>query len=182
MIRVTGGKFKNNYLDVPEDISRPLTDRIRLSLFAILMPYIENTEILDLYAGSGVTGIEALSRGAKHCTFVDNSYEAAILIRNNVRKIGIENQTIIDISSAESYIKKTEKNFDIIFLDPPFNDKKNIEIDVLSKFCHEDSIVVCRTSSDIFKREKHRIISEKFDEVYSKKYGQSQVVFYRPKL
>lgn len=182
MLRVSAGKYKNIFLDVADKVSRPLTERVRLAMFSILDQYLDKARILDLFAGSGVTGIEALSRGADSCTFVDSSFDAIRVIQDNIKKINSKSHIDIIHNTFEKYVKNCHEQFDIIFLDPPFHSTAKIDIDSLFPVCNDNSIIVLRTSTSIIKRQRHRILDSKFDLVYSKKYSQSEVVFYRPKL
>jgi 16S rRNA (guanine966-N2)-methyltransferase len=135
-VRITAGKVKNFKLDIPR-ITRPLTDRMKVKIFDILREDIFNKKILDLYAGAGSFGLEALSRGAKHVTFVEASKRADLVIKNNVAKTGFLLDTEIIRSKVEDYLYKKTKDdpietFDIIFLDPPyklFNSKKTFKME-----------------------------------------------------
>ncbi len=182
MIRITSGKFKNTLLDVAKEISRPLTDRIRTSVFDILAPYLENTKILDLYAGSGAMGLEAISREAKSVVFVDNSKEVCNIIEKNIKKLDPSFEWKIENMQSSKFINSSNSQFDIIFLDPPFSKTHRIDIDSLSKLTHSDSIVVLRTSLNFYRKEKHQIKDSEFELKYSKEFGQSIVIFYRPKI
>lgn len=107
-------------------------------MFNILSPRIdEDTVFLDLCAGSGAVGIEAISRGAKHATFVDISRKACALIEENLDLLGVpEQQSTVVMSDAEKFLAKTETSFDIIYFDPPYADDY---VDVLVKLGMRDS-------------------------------------------
>lgn len=131
MVRITGGKAKNFNIEIPK-ATRPMTDRMKIRIFDILKEDIVNTNVLDLYAGAGSFGLEALSRGAKSCTFVDASKNAHIVIKKNVAHTGFLPESDVVKEKVEEYIPKIindeeKKSFDIIFIDPPyklFNTKK----------------------------------------------------------
>ena len=135
-VRITAGKVKNFKLEIPKT-TRPLTDRMKVKIFDILREDIINKNILDLYAGAGSFGLEALSRGAKHTTFVEASKSANLSIKNNVGKTGFLLETEIVRSKVEEYLYKQINgepipSFDIIFLDPPyklFNSKKTFKME-----------------------------------------------------
>ena len=135
-VRITAGKVKNFKLDIPKT-TRPLTDRMKVKIFDILREDIFNRNILDLYAGAGSFGLEALSRGARSVTFVEASKNADLVIKSNVAKTGFLLQTEIIRSKTEDYLfKQTNSDpkpmFDIIFLDPPyklFNSKKTFKME-----------------------------------------------------
>lgn len=128
-VRITAGKVKNFLIDIPKN-TRPLTDRMKVRIFDILGSDIFKKNILDLYAGSGSFGLEALSRGAGFVTFVDASKHSEKIIKANIAKTGYISQSEMIKEKVEEYIfkaQKDEKTFDIIFFDPPyklFNTKK----------------------------------------------------------
>ena len=182
MIRITAGTLKNRALRVPEGISRPLTDRIRTSIFGILNPYCPNSKVLDLYAGSGVTGMEALSRGAVHCTFVDLSHEACDIIKSNLNQPEIEDSKYQVVNKpVVKYLKDSHDIFDIIFIDPPFDQTFRIDLKPLLDHVNNDSIIVLRTSSAFYRKHQSKFTTDGFEEKYSKNFGESEVVFYRVK-
>ena len=124
-MRIVGGKYRHRLIDFPDDMAhtRPTKDRIREAIFSALGD-ISNDVALDLYAGSGAMGLEALSRGAKKCVFVDVSPLAVKVIKNNLSnlKINEEEYQLIkdkDINALESF-KNNEQKFDLVFLDPPY--------------------------------------------------------------
>lgn len=120
-VRITAGKLKSLTIDVPPS-TRPLTDRMKVRLFDILTRDIVKKSILDLYAGAGSFGLEALSRGAKHSTFVEISKRAIKVLENNIKKTGLTSDTELVKMKVEEYISKHKEtdSFDIIFLDPPY--------------------------------------------------------------
>lgn len=121
-VRIIAGSVKNIKLDIPKN-TRPLTDRLKTTVFDILGPDIIKKNILDLYAGSGSFGLEALSRGAKSATFVDASKSSEKVLEKNIEKTGFTDSTEIIKEKAENFLgheKELEKTYDIIFLDPPF--------------------------------------------------------------
>lgn len=124
-MRIVGGKYRHRLIDFPEDMAhtRPTKDRIREAIFSALGD-IDNSVALDLYAGSGAMGLEALSRGAKKCVFVDVSPLAIKVIKSNLSnlKISEEEFEVVkdrDINALESFKNKGVK-FDLVFLDPPY--------------------------------------------------------------
>ncbi|HRI06127.1 MAG TPA: RsmD family RNA methyltransferase [Candidatus Dojkabacteria bacterium] len=134
-VRITAGSAKNVQIDIPRT-TRPLTDRMKVRVFDILNTDIVNKEVLDLYAGSGSFGLEALSRGAKNATFVDAAKQAFGVLENNAKATGFSSSSEVIKMKVEEYLfkKTTEGNvvFDIIFMDPPyklFNKKKMFNIE-----------------------------------------------------
>lgn len=124
-MRIVGGKYRHRLIDFPDDMAhtRPTKDRIREAIFSALGD-ISDAAALDLYAGSGAMGLEALSRSAKKCVFVDVSPLAIKVIKSNLSnlKISEEEYQLIkdkDINALESF-KNSKQKFDLIFLDPPY--------------------------------------------------------------
>ena len=103
---------------VPGADTRPTPDRLRESLFNILAPEIEDTVFIDAYAGTGAVGIEALSRGAARCIFIERSRTAAEVIRRNVRELSLERKTEVLQGKVLEYLR--HRKADIVFLDPPY--------------------------------------------------------------
>ena len=121
MIRVIGGQLKGRRLETPDwDGLRPTSDRLRETLFNILMPRIAGARVLDGYAGTGAVGIEALSRGAAHVTFVDHDPRAAALIRTNLTRCGVSDRHVIIRARLAGASGRLDGRFDIVFLDPPY--------------------------------------------------------------
>ncbi len=119
-MRVIAGEFRSRVLkSLPGLDVRPTPDRMRESLFSILAPRIGGAVFLDLYAGTGAVGIEALSRGAKRAFFVENNQDALEVIRFNLKTLGLEGRGRIWQGKAAHVISKIG-SVDIAFLDPPY--------------------------------------------------------------
>jgi 16S rRNA (guanine(966)-N(2))-methyltransferase RsmD len=122
-MRVVGGEYGGRLLRTVrgQDV-RPTSDRLREALFNILAPHIEGSQFLDLCAGSGAIGIEAISRGASQVTFVEQSRSACSVIRDNLASLGIKGQAIVcrDAAWAIRSLASKGAEFDIIFFDPPY--------------------------------------------------------------
>ena len=101
--------------------TRPTTDKVKESLFSIIQFDIEGRRVLDLFAGTGQLGIEALSRGAKSCLFVDRSAEALAVVKANCKTAGVDRQSDIRQGEAESFLANIRGPFDLALLDPPFH-------------------------------------------------------------
>lgn len=120
MIRIIGGKWRGRKLMVPEIPNlRPTPDRVRETLFNWLQPVIWNAYCLDLFAGSGVLGLEALSRGAKQVMFVDEAPQVVAHLNNTLKNLTAEN-AIVRHGKFPEVLKNIGKEFDIVFLDPPY--------------------------------------------------------------
>ncbi|MBI4535263.1 MAG: 16S rRNA (guanine(966)-N(2))-methyltransferase RsmD [Ignavibacteriae bacterium] len=122
-MRVISGRYKGRNLTTVRDLSvRPATDRVKQTLFDMLATRIEleGASVLDLFAGSGNLGIEALSRGARCATFVEDNSDAVERIERNLRALGCESQTEIHETDVLSFIKHASESYDLIFADPPY--------------------------------------------------------------
>ena len=120
-LRIIGGQWRGRKLQFPVvNGLRPTGDRIRETLFNWLAPEIEGATCLDLYAGSGALGLEALSRGAASCTFIENDRQAATAIRNHLHTLQCDSGSVVE-RSALDWLRASKTHFDIVFLDPPFS-------------------------------------------------------------
>jgi len=121
-MRVISGSARGTTLFAPHgDKTRPTSDFVKENLFNIIMDDVRNSNFLDLFAGSGAIGIEALSRGASSVTFVDISQKCIDLIRRNLEKTRLKEKAIVIKNDVASTLKKLGgQQFDIIFLDPPY--------------------------------------------------------------
>ncbi len=183
-MRIVGGKFKGLHLTTPADQStRPTSDRVREAVFNILAHGIsdfalDGARVLDLFAGTGALGFEALSRGARHCQFVDESTEARGLVRTNADKLGVIGQCKIwrrdatDLGPCAPLPK-----FDLIFVDPPYGkglgEKALISL-VQGDWINAGGIVVLE---EIEKVEVPEIAGLTL--IDERSYGETKVRFYR---
>ncbi|MDD6057268.1 MAG: 16S rRNA (guanine(966)-N(2))-methyltransferase RsmD [Clostridiales bacterium] len=138
---------------VPGSDTRPTTDRIKETLFNILQDEVPGSDFLDLFAGSGQIGLEALSRGANSAVFVDHEKKAASCIEENIRFTKFEDKTKVYQADVQSALRMMEGKyqFDLIFLDPPYG--KKLEQDVLaylagSSLLKEDALIVVEAARD----------------------------------
>jgi len=138
-VYITAGKVRNFALDIPKS-TRPTTSRLRTTLFDILSSDIVNKSVLDLYAGTGVLGLEALSRGAKSAVFVDAAKMAEKILLKNCQKTGFLLETTVIREKVEDYLRgaiEREETYDVIFVDPPYklyNSKERDKVeDMLNK-------------------------------------------------
>jgi len=124
-MRIISGEYKGIKLETLQgEETRPTTDRVKEGIFNAIQFDLQSAKILDLFAGSGQMGIEALSRGATHCTFIERESKAIEIIEKNIKKIEAEDKVKVVLSGALSYLKKnvnTSEKYSIVFLDPPYN-------------------------------------------------------------
>ena len=131
-IRIIGGRWRGRRLPVPDGEGlRPTADRIRETLFNWLQADIAGAHCLDLFAGSGALGLEALSRGAAHCDFVDSSRDAVRSINASLATLEARDRAACHESSAAAFLARRERTYDLVFLDPPF------AADLLPSTCRE---------------------------------------------
>ena len=183
-MRIIAGNFKGKKILEPKDKeTRPLKDLTKESIFNIInhsnkfSVNLEGSNVLDLFSGTGSFGLECLSRKAKKVTFVENYEHILPILKKNLLNLkSINNYQIIekDILKITEIISLNQK-FDIIFLDPPYKEKKiNIILNNLSKFKNlkPDGIIIIHRH----KKEKDNF-PEKFKIIEEKKYGISKIIF-----
>ena len=124
VVRIIGGIYRGRRLRAVEGLSvRPTSDRLRETLFNVLAPRIGGSRFLDVCAGSGAVGLEALSRGASEATFIDNSRRACSVIEANIQALAVKREATVinrDAVAALKRLAEESKQFDIAFLDPPY--------------------------------------------------------------
>ena len=173
-MKVISGKYKGRFLK-GFDLTgtRPTMDRVKESLFGTIQNYIPNSVVLDLFAGSGNLGIEALSEGASYAYLVDSNYKAISVIKENITNIGITDIEVIN-SDYKQALKDFTLKFDIIFLDPPYNTnyiEESIKLITKYDLLNSEGIIVCESDS------LDKIwYSEVFKKVKEKKYGDKYIV------
>ncbi len=151
-MRIIAGKAKSLPLKtVSGTDTRPTTDRIKETLFNMLNPYLYDCHFLDLFAGSGQIGLEAVSRGAAKAVFVENNRKAAVCIEENIAFTRLAQECTLLVCDAVTAIRRMEGRecFDLVFMDPPYD--QNLEADVLraladSDIIHENSLIVVESS------------------------------------
>ncbi len=122
-MRVIAGRFRSRKLKTVDSLQvRPTPDRLRETLFSILMARLAGALFVDAYAGSGAVGIEAVSRGARHAVLIEKNGQAAAVIKENVRTLGIEDETTLIRGSVTKELPNVlaAQSPDILFLDPPY--------------------------------------------------------------
>jgi len=183
-MRITGGALRGRRLTVPKSASiRPMRDAVRAALFSILGDLVPGSRFLDLFAGTGSVGIEALSRGAKHTVFVDNSAEAVKIIEENLQNLGLTGKATVcreDVFKALELLSRRNQRFDLVFIGPPYGEdlaRRTLEqlgrIEILS----EGAVA----AAEIFKKE-----GTAFEERYGglvlfdeRTYGDNMIKLYR---
>lgn len=154
-MRVIAGKARRIMLKTPKGLkTRPTSDRIKETLFNMLQPELYNCIFLDLFSGSGGIGIEAISRGAAKCVFVENEREAINCIRENLEITKMTEEGHLVARDVMTALRQLEGKlmFDCVFMDPPYN--KNVEKDVLnylskSQLINTSTLIVVETPIDV---------------------------------
>ena len=160
-MRIIGGKFKSTALanigkgDEGAHL-RPTTDRVRESLFNVLThgnyPEIEGTNVLDLFAGTGALGLEALSRGAAFVQFVDDGAKANALIKQNIQTLGVRGETKIYRRNATKLGENRSDPFNLIFLDPPYGKglgEKAIATYIAGNWIAKDALIIWEENTPV---------------------------------
>jgi 16S rRNA (guanine966-N2)-methyltransferase len=183
-MRIISGDHKGKKILLPKDkLTRPLKDSTKESIFNIikhsklLETNLENSNILDLFSGVGSFGLECLSRGATNVAFLESYKEVLTVLKKNINNLKQQNSSIIieqDIF-AENTLRKFNKKFDIIFMDPPYKEKKMVNL--------LDTIIKLKLLNDngtiIIHRHKNEedIFPNEFNIIIKKNYGISKIIF-----
>ena len=122
-MRVFAGVARGRRLEAlpGTDITRPTLDQVKEAMFSIVQFDLPGARVLDLYAGSGQLGIEALSRGAARCVFLDENREAVNIVMKNCKTCGVFDRSRVNIGEAARYLSACREQFDLVLLDPPFH-------------------------------------------------------------
>lgn len=152
-MRVISGRAKGiKLLSLEGEFTRPTLDRVKESIFGSIQFYLKNSVCLDIFAGSGSLGIEAISRGALHVDFCDNSKLAVEIIKNNIKKTHFQEFSNVFLKDAFSFISDTNKKYDFVFIDPPYGNGLVIRviIDMIKyKRVSEKTCFVCEHEAEL---------------------------------
>jgi 16S rRNA (guanine966-N2)-methyltransferase len=145
-MRVIGGEFRSRRLkSLPGLETRPTPDRLRETLFNVIATRIADCVFMDVYAGTGAVGIEALSRGARRCVFIEKNRQAVEVIRENLSTLGLERRAEVFTSKAVTVLERTHA--DIAFLDPPYELSKEYEFAMAALDRSETPLVIFQHSA-----------------------------------
>ena len=177
-MRIVGGKYRHRNIIYPDDAThtRPTKDRVREAIFSAVGD-ISNARVLDLYAGSGAMGIEALSRGASHCTFVDISPIAIKVIKENITNLKIADNEYEIIKNKDAnaleYLKQKGVQFDLIILDPPYEEG---QYEAIIDKMHNDGLI---SNNAVIVMEANRPIKlENIDYQKNKEYHYGEIMVF----
>lgn len=177
-LRVSGGRYKGRTLRVaPGSTTRPSSQVVRAALFSIISPQIENAKVLDLFAGTGSLGIEALSRGALKAHFVENNHKQFIALNKNLENFSLANETKVFPVSVEKALDTFTETYDVVFLDPPYDypGVDNLVVKIIkSKILVENGTIILEHSRRVSAPKELpdvRLVKEKT-------YGDTQISIY----
>jgi 16S rRNA (guanine966-N2)-methyltransferase len=179
-MRIIAGKAGRIAIKVPATVARPTTDFVRQAVFSILGERVENARVLDLFAGSGALGLEALSRGASACTFVDESRNSIAAITENLKKARLDGGHAVK-ADVIGFLKRDAASYDLIFADPPYW-KYHGDIDHINDLL-TSNLVPPRLASggwliiEISSRQASPA-SDEFSLVARREYGSSAILIY----
>lgn len=173
-MRVIAGTARGKRLESLDGLhTRPTTDRVKESVFNLLQPYVREAKVLDAFAGSGALGIEALSRGAARCTFLENDKAAQNVVRLNLSGTRLSDKATLLEGDAVSFLKRTEEKFSLIFLDPPYD--SGLYTEALSQIAAREILLpggvisVEQRAGDAFS------VPEKLSVLKERKYGKTAI-------
>jgi 16S rRNA (guanine966-N2)-methyltransferase len=184
-LRIIGGKARGRRIrSVPGETTRPITDIVREALFNIIGPDIQGASVLDLFAGTGSVGIEALSRGAKYVCFVDINWQPVAIIRDNLKSTGLMDGAEVIRSDAFTFLEHSPHNqFDYIFIAPPQYKKiwsKALQyLDIQSGWLSDDAWVIVQIHPIEYEAVGQELQIQNMVEFNRRQYGSTLLVFYR---
>lgn len=177
-MRVISGIARGRKLVAPEGMDvRPTTDKVKESIFNILQFELPDSRVLDLFAGSGQLGLEALSRGAASCTFVDNSARSLKFVKENLEHTGLDRLPVtLRQEEAAAFLQRTQDTFDIALLDPPYH-KQILDrvLPLLAPHLSDYGIILCETARDETLPES----ADAFCKAKEYDYGKIKLTLYR---
>ncbi|ESQ87703.1 methyltransferase [Asticcacaulis sp. AC460] len=188
-MRIVGGEFKGRSLTTPDGRNtRPTSDRAREAIFNVLAhaewaPDMDGARVMDVFAGSGALGFEALSRGASFCLFIETDEAARGAIRDNVETFGLFGTTRVHRRDATQLgVRPGPKSeaFDLVFLDPPYHKglgEKALDALVSGNWLSENAIIVFERGAD-----EDDFVTEVWEIINTKIYGAAQVLFIKQKI
>ena len=173
-MRVIAGEFRSRRLkSLPGLETRPTPDRLRETLFNVLATQIDDCVFMDLYAGTGAVGIEALSRGARRCIFIEKNRAAVEVIRENVAALGLQSRAEVFTGKAATVLERARA--DIAFLDPPYELSKEYTASMLALDQSETALAIVQHASRFALEEAYG----KLERYRTLKQGDNSLSFYR---
>jgi len=182
MLRIIAGDAKRQTLKIPSAVSRPTTDRVRENIFNLIYDLLQESQILDLFAGSGAMGLESVSRGATRATFVENDRGACRIIQENIKKTKLSPYCQVASQDVYTFLKNNRQTFDLIFADPPYW-KKTGDTDHVSNLLSTQSLQDSLSDDGylLIEQYEHAIIHEPqgWKLIENRKYGSCRILLYQ---
>lgn len=178
-MRVIAGKYRSrNLLFASDETTRPTTDKVKGAIFNMIGPYFDGGSVLDLFAGSGAIGIEAISRGMEAGVFVDKDSKATKIIQNNLSTLKISNALVLTKDYQDALTSLKGRKFSLIFLDPPY--KMNVINDIMNQIhtlnlLDDFGIIVIEYAKE------NEVVNDFFDKVKENIYRIRKVSIFRKK-
>ena len=179
-MKVISGTLKGRNIEGYNiDGTRPTMDRVKESLFAMIQDHIKDSTVLDLFAGSGQLGIEAISNGANICYFIDHNNEVTKVLNKNIDNLNIKDKSKVILTDWKKFLNESANKikFDLIFVDPPYDYdvyEKILEKVISLNLLNKDGVIILEHANLKLKDEYHNLILYK-----SKKYGAKSVNIYK---
>lgn len=173
---ITGSARGRRLITLDGDDVRPTTEKVKEALFSIIQFEIEGRRVLDLFAGSGQLGIEALSRGAKNAVFVDLSKKSAEVVKKNLESTGFEKSAVVLNTDSISFLRTRAEKYDIAFLDPPYRTGLLKQaLDNIERVMSDSGVIIAECPYD----EEFPEYAGSFLKTKEYKYGKIKLALYR---
>mgnify|MGYP006279194685 CR=1 FL=1 len=171
-----GGRKLNS---LKKSNARPTLDRVKEAIFSMIAPYLQSSNVLDLFAGFGGLGLEAISRGANMATFVEKNYKNARIIKENIELCKFQDRTNLEVKDVFSFVTNTPDKYDNIFMDPPYNqgyEDKTLQIIYENEIIKQNGLIIIEHSKRTTIKEL-----ETFIKVKDKEYGDTAITVMQKK-
>ena len=174
-MRIIAGTVGGRRIEAPQgDGTRPTHDRVREAVFSMIGPFFDGGRALDLFAGSGSLGLEAVSRGIDECLFFDADRRAVSVVQGNIKSLGLQKQCRATCAKFQQALESVSGKFDLIFLDPPYD--AGYMMPVLEKILSRDLLQDDGTIFCEIRAGAEFIAPDGFDEIKRRKYGMAEVI------
>jgi 16S rRNA (guanine966-N2)-methyltransferase len=177
-VRIIAGTHKGQRINAPHGTrTRPTSDRVRENVFNLVAPWVADADVLDLYAGSGAMGMEALSRGASRATLVESDVQACRAINENLDRLRLSGATVL-CQNVTHHLAADTRTYDLVFCDPPYDDYARIERDLarhVPRLLTPDGLLVLETSSRATAPELPPLSPRT-----SRRYGAARITLFEP--
>jgi 16S rRNA (guanine966-N2)-methyltransferase len=177
-VRIIAGTHKGQRIVAPRGTrTRPTSDRVRENVFNLVAPWVEDADVLDLYAGSGAMGMEALSRGASRATLVESDVQACRAINENLDRLRLRGATVL-CQDVTRFLAADTRTYDLVFCDPPYDEYARIEPQLarhLPRLLAPDGLLVLETSSRAAEPDLPPLSRRT-----SRRYGAARITLFEP--